>query len=251
MIVRFMYMRRLLKNLLLTCLIFLFCAIPVQADETKSPLRIGVLALAPYGYQDDSGRWRGNFYELAHAILERGNFEGYVEVVPILRVMQPGLLDCSFSIQHAAMDAEFSRVAFLGQSLKTGILPSQGHSLMSYDDLKGLMIAVPIGARMGEPFDSDETLQKVEVRNYEIATKMLLRGRVDAAMGVISSLTFNARKIGGQDVRFGTPLIINNAPLFLYCRHSSPTRPMWGNMKKTVDDLIADDVVEQIFGRYK
>lgn len=234
------------------CSLMALCAsVPSLADNHQPPLRFGIMALAPYGFQDEEGRWRGNLYDVAHAILEQGQFDGFVEVVPVTRVIQSGTLDCSLMAKTIPNEENFVAVSPLGMGLIAGVLPKKGLSLNSYKDLKGLSIAVPIGAKLGEPFDTDTDIDKVEVRNYETAIKMLVRDRVDGAVGAIGSLMFSGRNAGVPSMEFGEPLVFFDVPIMLYCHPDSPTKPFWGTMRKTLEMLNAQGEVSRIFDKYR
>lgn len=224
---------------------------PAHAQEERPPLRFGIMALAPYGYQDAEGRWRGNLYEVAQAILKRGGFEGFVEVVPVPRILQPGRLDCTITASVEAMENKTTRVASLNQTMRAGVLPVEGLSLNSYADLMGPSIAVPVGANLGLPFDADTTLTKIQVRNYENAMKMLSRGRVDAAVGIINSLLFSAKKAGIEQMEFGMPLVFRDLSVNVYCDPKSSAKVHWDKVKKTVNKLVNDNEIERIFSQYR
>ncbi|MCW8916012.1 MAG: transporter substrate-binding domain-containing protein [Magnetovibrio sp.] len=247
------------KFQILSVFVVVFClsvAGGVKAQD-QSPqgdrnlLRFGIMALAPYGFQDNNGNWVGNLYEIADAIIAEGGFEGYSQVVPLKRLFQKDRLDCSIAGAVPFMEKNYARVASLGQELVFGIMPLKQVTLNAYEDLKELVIAVPLGVNVGLPFDEDERLKKIEVRDYSASMRMLERERVDAAAGVINSLLFSARIYDVDEDKFGEPLVFSSLPLNVYCERESITRGYWDQIDAAVEALKSKGEIDRIMKKYQ
>lgn len=226
-----------------------------HADNSPKILRFGIMALAPYGFQDESGAWVGNFHDVAQSIIDEGGFEGSVDILPVARLTHSLLkkrsLDCTITAAVPFMDINYLKVASLGQVLKFGVLPLPQVNLNSYADLKKITIAVPIGAKMGLPFDEDQSLKKVEVIDYVGAMRMLEVERVDSAVGVLNSLMFSARKAGVERKEYGNPLVFKTLEINIYCQPLSPAKPYFEKIIQTVELLRREKKIDKIFERYR
>lgn len=98
--------------------------------------------------------------------------------------------------------------------LDYGILPRQGLELHSPEDLKHLKIATARGLLIGEAFDRDGEIDKIEVYGYDQAVRMVEAKRADGAVGSIITLKRIAR-LHHRGKRFGTPLVLSQVPLTL------------------------------------
>lgn len=120
--------------------------------------------------------------------------------------------------------------------LDYGILPRQGLELGSLTDLKHLKIATARGLLIGEAFDKDGEIEKLEVYGYDQAVRLVEAKRADGAVGSIITLKRIAR-LHHKGKRFGTPLVLSQVPL---------TLQMNKDFAKTVVAQRVDDAVAQL-----
>jgi len=242
-------------SLLIALLLSPFFIGAAKAEPAKKTLNFGIMALAPYGFQGDGEKWRGNFYEVAKAIVKEGGFEGTVRVLPVPRISHEAIkgrtIDCTITAQVPFMEKNYKRIAHLGESLTFGVLTLPGLELKSYDDLKEVSVVVPIGAKMGSPFDQDKSLNKVPAKDYVTAMLMLERGRVDAAVGVIDSLKFSANSAGIKRTHYSPPLVFKTLPLNVYCAPFSHGVTYALEIQKAVERLAEKDTISKIFKYYR
>jgi len=248
------FLRQLALTALFT-LLFLTGTVGNIANAEPPKLKFGIMSLAPYGYKKANEEWEGNFFDLANAIIAEMEIEGSVRVLPVARVgheiLKTRTIDCTITAQLPFMENNFQRVARIDHTLKFGVLTLPSTELKTYADLKKLRVAVPLGAKMGLPFDQDETLEKVQVRDYSNAMLMLDRGRVEAAVGVIDSLLFSAKKIGLERTAYGKPLIFKAQPINIYCAPGSVDPVLKNSIQQAIDQLSGKGIVQLIFDRYR
>ncbi|MCW9032717.1 MAG: transporter substrate-binding domain-containing protein [Rhodospirillales bacterium] len=236
------------------CTVFLLSNTPLAlAKDSSTKITLGIMALAPYGFKDTNGQWKGNWLEISHALAKRSNIKMDINVRPVARLthqMGAGTLDCIIAAEVPFTEERYSRVARVGYSLEFGVLPAKGIELNSYDDLKNIAIAVSLGTKMGLPFDEDTSLQKVQTRDYLTAIKMLERKRVDAVVGVLSSLKYSSKLAGQENVKFGKPFVFKTLPINFYCMPNSQTKIYWPKIKETLSGLNEDGTIRRILNRY-
>jgi len=238
-----------LRYLLVTVLVI--AGSPVNAADT--PLRMAMMALAPYAYKTNEGKWKGNLFDVSQAILKEGHFAGDVRAYPVKRLttlLKRGEADCTITAAVPYMKNNYTKVASLNSELEFGVLPHKEVTIKKYDALNNITIAVPSGAKMGLPFDADEKLQKVQVQDYENAMRLLSAKRVDAAAGVISSLMFSAKMAGLETMKFGTAYIFHSLPINVYCQPGTPIEAYWPKIKNAVIALQNKGVIKKIMQAY-
>ncbi|ASP31907.1 hypothetical protein CHH27_00545 [Labrenzia sp. VG12] len=196
----------------------------VQAEDER-PIFI-TMQQEPYSYLDKNGNIDGYHYTIANLILEEAGFSHKATTAPIKRMvveLTSGTADCSIAAHSPFAQENFMHVADIGYELRVGIIPRKGIDLESYEDLKGLKIGVPAGMSIGDPFDSDETLDKVQTPDYEKSARMLEVGRIDAIMGAIESVRYSAfMKANIAHEIFGKPLVTTQYPFVLICSKTLP-----------------------------
>jgi ABC-type amino acid transport substrate-binding protein len=131
----------------------------------------------------------------------------------VLEAVRSG--NCQFTItswQPTRFDMVTSGPVFA--KLDYGILPRQGLELYSEADLKHLKIATARGLLIGEAFDRDGDIDKIEVYGYDQAVRLVEAGRADGAVGSVITLKRIARLYHWSN-RFAAPLVLSQVPLTL------------------------------------
>ena len=238
-----------LRCLLVTVLVI--AGSPVKAVEP--PLRMAMMALAPYAYKNEKGKWEGNLYDISKEILREGGFTGYVRAYPVKRMMtllKRGEADCTITAAVPYMEQNHQKIQSLGIELEFGVLPRSSVSIVNYEDLQKITIAIPRGAKLGVPFDTDTNIKKVKVLDYENAMRLLTANRVDGAAGVISSLMFSANKQGLDTLKYGEPYIFYSLSINVYCQLGTPIESFWPKLEKAITALKQKGVIKKIMEEY-
>ena len=118
--------------------------------------------------------------------------------------------------------------------LDYGILPRQGLELYSLADLKHLKIATARGLLIGEAFDRDRDIDKIEVYGYDQAVRLVEAGRADGAVGSVITLKRIAR-LHHWSNRFGAPFVVSQVPLTLQMNKDFAQT----ELAQRVDDAVA------------
>lgn len=239
---------------LLVVLCTLFRALPVYSSESAEfTLNMGILELAPYAYAAKDGATKGYMVEMVREIREAVNFPGQDDVLPIKRLHQElksGSVDCTIMARVLYNEDRYDMLAPLGKHIESVLVYKLGVDIHSYDDLAGLLIAVPNGVNLDARFDKDDSLNKVATSGYLQTTKMLQRGRIDAMLGVWDSYLFNMKNIGMSRKEIGGRFVFNKVPLWLMCRRDFQNEPVKERLIDTIEILRTRGVFEEIISRY-
>jgi len=247
--------QEIIKGLVLLALGFLASAGTATAAEIKQTLRFGVMELTPYGFYDKQGNPQGDLFEISHEILKEGNFEGGVVIEPIKRLTKRFLvkrdLDCFIAGDVPFIRDRYAMVEHTGIDVEFGILPRRGVTLSTHEDLKSLRIGLPLGVTIGSQFDHDETLKKVQVKDYETGMAMLARDRIDAIAGVIGSLQVSGKRRGVTSQSYGSPMITKRVPLWLACRHEYLDAKKEAAIRLVTVKLRENGTMDRIVQKYR
>lgn len=226
-----------------------------NAEERGPVIRISIMALTPYGFFDEQKKPKGDVYAIAEAFLKTGNFDGSVTIQPVKRIAQTILTkktsDCMLVGNVPYIAKNYSMIAPIGYDLKFGVLPRKEFVINQYLDLSPLRIGVPLGVNIGHPFDSDDTMNKISIRDYDTGMRMLRRGRIDGIAGVISSLEYSGRINGITSAELGFPYVINQLSFWFVCRPGFASTALEDSIKRTILRLRKDGTIDRIVQRYR
>lgn len=234
----------------------LVALLPIWAQAQDPRPIIQTMQQEPYSFYNTTGDIDGYHFIIANMILAEAGFDHKAQVVPIKRMINDvahGDADCTIAASSPFAQKTFTMVEDIGYTLEVGILPKKGIDLRSYEDLSGLRIGVPAGMSIGDPFDSDTSLNKIETPDYEKSSLMLSYDRIDAIMGAIESVRYSAfAKAGIMAEIFGQPLVTQRYPFKLMCTKSLPSDGYVkllkeatqrlrdrGDIKRAIDDFFS------------
>jgi len=237
-----------------TPLIILLCvlaALPTHIRATEQSVRFGVMALTPYVFYDEEGTPQGNLYNIAKAITKEGNFHRNVDIEPIKRlgnsILTKQVLDCSLFGDVPNIRNNYTLIESTGIDVDFGILPRKGIHITDYSDLSNIRIGVPLGISIGHPFDTDDSLNKVQAKNYRSGMLMLKHNRFDALAGVISSLQYAGRENGVTAESYGEPYITKRIPIWVVCRPNFASDALARKIRTAVITLRENGTIAKIF----
>lgn len=207
----------MLARLLIACLLLLPLA---HAD---APLRIGTLAIAPYGYLDASGEPDGALYRLANRIAEQAGQPYDNAVYPPARLyamLERHRLDLAMSSRDLERDMGLVQLARIWQ-LEGWILYRKTLALQP----AGLADFRPY--TIGRLNGTCPPLQRAGVKLYTISDqaqglRMLAAGRIDGLCGDAGSLTLALRSVPAAAPQLAPPFVFLRADVHLYANPELP-----------------------------
>jgi ABC-type amino acid transport substrate-binding protein len=174
----------------------------------------------PYGYIKKSGNISGIWYDILDKITMESGLVKTHQIVPtkrLLRYINTEQKVCTIISDGGKETAHLDLLEPIGQKLSAGILPRKRLEIKSYEDLKDILIAVPLGIKFRNAFDNDLTITKIDSPQYLNAIKMFSRGRVDAVAGAVEILKHVANVQGIKEEEFDEPLIFQTTNAYLAC----------------------------------
>jgi len=220
--------------------------------NSEEEIGLFVMEQVPYGFVDDSGENTGVLFDIMHDISRYSEMNGLVKILPLKRLLAALLKDkksCSLLADAPVVVENFDLIEPIGYQLLAGVLPVRGVKLNSYDDLKGPILAVPLGIQFDRKFNDDDSLNKVTPPQYIDAIRLMKRNRVQAVAGAIDVLRFLARKEGIALHFFGQPLIFIEKDLFLVCSKAL-TKNERKTLQQSVIELRTSGRIQQLFTDY-
>ena len=206
----------------------------------------------PYGYVTKAEKSTGIWFEILNEIMLEGNIDKRNDIVPtkrLLRYINTNRNICTLIADERIGKDNYEFLEPIGQSLAAGVLPRKGIKLVKYEDLRGIIIAVPLGINFNDVFDADKTIKKVHPPQYLNAIRMFAKGRVDAVAGATSVLKQIAKQQGLSAEQFDEPFIFQDADVYLMCsRHIKST--IREKLKAAVIRLKEKGVIQKIINKY-
>ena len=141
------------------------------------PLEFHTLDIPPFGFKDESGNKRGMLYDIAKAITTKADIEATHSLVPLARVvkeLQNGRKLCTIVTRSPFSEDMSNPFAYTGINAHGVVIGGETIDLKTYEDLKGLRIAVTRGTVMYHPFDNDTALDKRFTNHTKQGVLMLL-----------------------------------------------------------------------------
>ena len=190
------------------------------AVTAKQTLELLTLQIEPYGYIANDSSRTGLIYEIMETIKQASQIDAIHRLVPPKRIiarLSSNVPACSLIVYTYNYSDNFIRIESADITIDTGIIAKSAIQLNRYQDLSDLTIAVPLGMKINEKFDNDQTLKKVFPPRYENAIEMLKHGTIDAIAGAIPTLIYLAKQHELPLNSLSAPLILNQGTLNLVC----------------------------------
>lgn len=238
--------------------------VPAGAQERLPPpvARVLVNDAPPYRIithpQDQAPRYGGIYVDILHALAAEIGLELVFIAAPYARafsMMEGGEGDIMLGPNRSA--AREAYLYYLQPPLPTEakavIQRKDASPIARYEDLHGLQIAVLRGAAYFDPFDSDATLAKVPVGDYETALRMLAWRRIDAVVIPGLQAAWQLRQLEA-DLRSGLRLAPFTAPgrdSYIVMSRRSPLLPWAGRLEAALQNLKEGGGIQRVVGSYE
>jgi len=223
-----------------------------KAFDEMNNITLVTMEQVPYGFKGTDGESTGVLYEILNNILTASYVElpnKLLSMKRLLATMSTQRNTCTIVANTPDVIDRYDFIESIGISFKSGILPIKGLVLTDLSNLRGIIIAVPLGVIFIEKLGKNERISTVYPRNYVNALKMLKNGQVDAVAGPISTLKFVGIKEGMMASDFAPPLILNQFDLMLVC-NDGLSRGVRNRLKNAVIKLKSNGTIQRIFDSY-
>lgn len=235
----------MLRLLPLLCLLFLA---PLQAAEPR--LRLGVIAVPPYGYENSRGQPDGAFYQLTLRVAQQAGIPADAALYPPARLyalMQYHQLDLAISSLPLDKQMGMSNLGKLmqmeGVLLYRRQLPITPHALADFKPylIGRLTNSCPVLQREGHRY--------YDLSDYKQGVRMLAAGRLDALCGDSGALGYLVRSEYGKGQSFAPPFVFLWTDVFLFA-NPALSADVRNKLAASVASLNREGETLRIVGRY-
>lgn len=189
----------------------------------------------------------GAFPELVREIERRTGHSIAISLNPFARVereLETGEQDCTILIWTDAR----ARVVQRGESVYAmpfGIIARKGVPLAAYDDLPALTISVVRGVPISSRFDADDAVRKDFDKDYAVAVRKMVHGRVEAVAGALPTIAYLAAE-NGFGAALGERLVLSTVPLTLQCSWRSANLGVMPQLNEAIRAMAADGTLARV-----
>lgn len=237
-------------------LVFLFLFFskigPSLTHGAENCIRMHVIQNAPIGYYKN-GQPTGTHWDYLLAIEKHSGICIQKYLLPYARLwksLEEGDHDGGIIFRSPGRENFVEYVAFI-RSLKIVVIPRKKITLKKYADLQGLIIGKTRGTRLNNQFDSDNTLKKLNLTNYDMVAKMIRFGRLDAIAGSGVVLGYQLSKHQALDqVNLSGHLVLGKREQWLQISKKSKHANKIPKLKKTIIELQAKGIFDQIMTQH-
>lgn len=121
----------------------------------------------------------------------------------------------------------------------------------SLEDLRGKVVAQVRNADYLALTISDPLIRKYDTNGYEQSVKMLLESRVDAIIGLRTSLSYAIAQNPDAVSRFSTPLKVASGEFCLYISRNFADQELIRRLEAAAQHIASSKLVERLRSKYK
>jgi polar amino acid transport system substrate-binding protein len=184
----------------------------------RAPLRMAVMDQMPWAGRDAQGRPAGVVVDMARLLAAASGVAIDTIAVPYARataMLAGGKVDLMLAFDTGTVAGMPAPLDMLGGE-DIVILGRHGSSYRSLDDLCGCTVGHLRRATFIPAFANAACLRRYEVNSYEQGLRMLALQRLDAMLGVRSTIDYVVSQQRMDAGDFGAPLVLTRAGLALY-----------------------------------
>ncbi len=242
-----------LTRSLLCCGLLSLCSVVAQARE----LKVGIDSYPPY-YFEQEGRVKGAMIEIAQHIASQLGHTLVFKKYPWPRVqaqLRYGGIDMImlyFKTQEREKYAVYTDTPHLYDS---SYLVTRKDAKVNYDGdlstLKNYRFGNIRGYSHGIKYDNETMLSKHKAADEKQLIRMLLKGRIDIAVGNKAVMTLHAESYGVLDqIEFLNPAIDRAPAFFAFSRQVSDSKQLAAQFSIAVKQFIATEQYRRILAKY-
>jgi ABC-type amino acid transport substrate-binding protein len=216
-------------------------------------INMHVIENAPIGYLDDQGNATGVHWDYLTAIEEESGVCIQKQLFPYARIWKSyerGAHDGGIIFRTPDREALVEGVSLV-RVLKVVVVPEKGSQLTSYESLSGLVIGKTRGTRLSRKFDTDTSLNKLDLDNYQQAARMLDAGRINAIAGSGVVLAHQLSLIGSlESVNLTGAFVLGSREQWLLLSKKSKHLDKIPALQKAIATLKENGVLDDIMTKY-
>lgn len=232
---------------------FLILLCPNLAFGKSECLNFHVIHSEPLGYVNTEGQVTGVQVDIINTVAKYSGLCINTFLMPYPRIWQgikTGKHDGGIVFRSESRGYMVDYVAKI-RTVKVAVVVRKPIELNSYDDLRGISIAIRRGVHLSERFDNDSKLAIMEVNQYEQVIKMLMHDRVDAMAGSTFVLHYVLKSANGLDkVDFSKKLKLAEKEQWIQLSKKSKHTDKIPLLNNAVQTMIKDGTLDLITEKY-
>ena len=208
-----------------------------------------VIDIAPWGFAGADGQPAGVYTHVFRRLSERSGCILEPRLTPITRaVMEVSRGSASATIMLDRADLNENAV-LLGEvaELRIEVWLPPGSTLRSLNDLAGKTVGVLRGPNYHEGFNRDARILKRPVTNPRQQLEMLIKGRLDAAIGVRENFLITVAQMRIQPSAFAPPIKLGQRSVNLWVAPNLRDTPCAEQWRQALKDMRRDGEIKKLF----
>ncbi|WP_281561684.1 transporter substrate-binding domain-containing protein [Thalassomonas sp. RHCl1] len=210
---------------------------------------MAVIIAPPFGIEE---RASGVFYELSEQICKQAGVECLFSFFPYARIVnhiKSGKADFTLLFSNPTLAANAQQVSRI-LNLQNIIVGQQGGRLTSLEELQGLRLGMLRGAVYSEKLAQKTDITEYRADTYVQLVKMLKNGRLDAIVGVKTSIFHAAASLGVQPEEFfGKPLDLGYRPVWVHVSNKVSVTIL-EKVRKAAERVRTSDLPDRLAIKY-
>ena len=228
------------------------CAHTTTAGTGPTERRIAdVIDIAPWGRLGDDGQPAGVYVNIFKRLSERSGCVLEPRLTPIPRAVMEvsrGVASATIMLDRADLN---KNAVELGEvtALRIEVWLPAGSRLASVEDLAGKTVGVLRGPSYHEGFDKDTRIRKQSITNPRQQLEMLLKGRLDAVVGVRENFLVAAEQMRVSPNTFAAPIDLGTRAVKLWVAPTMRDSPCANQLAQSLKDMRRAGEIDRFFAR--
>ncbi len=214
-------------------------------------LTAGLFNIVPYAYMKDN-KVVGITADIIQNLENESQLDIETTLLPYKRMLvylESGKID--FAIFFLSDFSEsFSEKLVPLYSLDTIIIGKKDLKISTFEDIRHLQLATPLGVNYNAKLGEDKSLQIHYVKDYKNAILMLKRNSIDALIGPRKILQFQLKQLGMNINELGDPYVLTTNTAWIQFSNKSKLRKYKPALIKAAKKLLEKKKIKNIILHY-
>jgi len=218
---------------------------------SSEKLIAGLFNIVPYAYMKEN-KVVGITADIIQNLENESQVDIETTLLPYKRMLvylESGKID--FAIFFVSDFSEsFSEKLVPLYSLDTIIIGKKDLEILTFEDIRHLQLATPLGVNYNAKLGEDKSLQIHYVKDYRNAILMLKRNSIDALIGPRKILQFQLEQLGMNINELGEPYVLTTNTAWIQFSNKSKLQKHKPKLIKAAKKLLEKKKVNEIILKY-
>lgn len=221
----------------------------IPGSVRAEPMVVDVIGLPFWAYRNPDRSGEGVLFPMSRAVAERAGLEISLVSHPLARFRERILKRIpawSIFLRTPWSAKTVVPVALVLDDVDSVLIPRRGVEVSDLDKVDGLRVAMPRGLELGQKLNDNPGIVRVMTSDYAQSMLLVAAGRADAAAGIRRALLFAANSAGIAPDRFGRPLVLGKASMWLHYIGARKDTALIERLRSATDALRDEGVFERM-----